>query len=158
MRPRKAVCQQTTQQSDVRAIDDAEALRVWSELSELDPKIRGDTYADDGSQWNFSDLVNDLRVMRERKQKNREEERGAASGAGVLCPPVGGQREELQMEQDTLGFEPRAFRKRAAEAEADDGERASGEEAGESASADAQRKGIALHLLTLDMYEASSWN
>eukprot|EP00971_Amphidinium_carterae_P063958 1266085-Amphidinium_carterae.1 len=27
---------------DVRVIDDAEALKVWSELSELDPKIRGD--------------------------------------------------------------------------------------------------------------------
>eukprot|EP00971_Amphidinium_carterae_P318443 6329501-Amphidinium_carterae.1 len=43
---------------DVRAIDDGEALRVWSELSELDPKIRGDKYvSEDGSQWNFSDLA-----------------------------------------------------------------------------------------------------
>eukprot|EP00971_Amphidinium_carterae_P006505 128171-Amphidinium_carterae.1 len=25
---------------DVRPIDDAEALKVWSELSELDPKLR----------------------------------------------------------------------------------------------------------------------
>eukprot|EP00971_Amphidinium_carterae_P092089 1823591-Amphidinium_carterae.1 len=49
--------------SDMRAIDDAEALKVWSELSELDPKIRGDTYVtEDRSQWNFSDLVDDLRV------------------------------------------------------------------------------------------------
>eukprot|EP00971_Amphidinium_carterae_P029198 574775-Amphidinium_carterae.1 len=66
---------------DVRAIDDAEALTVWSELSELDPKLRGDTYvtedaAQDGSQWNFGDLVDDLRVMRERAQ------RSAASGDG----------------------------------------------------------------------------
>eukprot|EP00971_Amphidinium_carterae_P241626 4797899-Amphidinium_carterae.1 len=35
--------------NDVRAIDDAEALKVWSELSGLDPKIRGDTYvSEDG--------------------------------------------------------------------------------------------------------------
>eukprot|EP00971_Amphidinium_carterae_P301637 5992850-Amphidinium_carterae.1 len=117
---------------DMRAIDDAEALRVWSELSELDPKIRGDTYvSEDGSQWNFSDLVDDLRVMRERRQKSREEEReagrGAASGGGVLVSPEVRQREEVPME---VG----ATRKRAAEAEADDGERASREETGESAS------------------------
>eukprot|EP00971_Amphidinium_carterae_P257668 5114734-Amphidinium_carterae.1 len=56
--------------NDVREIDDAEALKVWSELSELDPKIRGDTYvAEDGSQWNFSDLVDDLRVVRERRER-----------------------------------------------------------------------------------------
>eukprot|EP00971_Amphidinium_carterae_P202128 4010493-Amphidinium_carterae.1 len=47
---------------DVRAIHDAEALRVWSELSELDPSLRGDTYvSEDGGQWRFSDLVDDLR-------------------------------------------------------------------------------------------------
>eukprot|EP00971_Amphidinium_carterae_P114787 2273746-Amphidinium_carterae.1 len=68
---------------DVRAIDDAEALKVWSEMSELDPKIRGDTYvSEDGSQWNSSDLVDDLKVMRERAQRSREQERGAASGDG----------------------------------------------------------------------------
>eukprot|EP00971_Amphidinium_carterae_P350862 6491778-Amphidinium_carterae.3 len=60
---------------DARAIDDAEALRVWSELSELDPNLRGGTYvSEDGGQWHFSDLVDDLRVMRERKKRSREEE------------------------------------------------------------------------------------
>eukprot|EP00971_Amphidinium_carterae_P094793 1875852-Amphidinium_carterae.1 len=50
---------------DMRAIDDAEALKVWSELSDLDPKIRGETYVtEDGSQWNCSDLADDLRVER----------------------------------------------------------------------------------------------
>eukprot|EP00971_Amphidinium_carterae_P092332 1828135-Amphidinium_carterae.1 len=54
--------------SDMCAIDDAEALKVWLELSELDPRIRGDTYVtEDGSQWNFSDLVNDVRILRERR-------------------------------------------------------------------------------------------
>eukprot|EP00971_Amphidinium_carterae_P189880 3769166-Amphidinium_carterae.1 len=56
--------------SDMREIDNAEALKVWSELSELDPKIRGDTYVtEDRSQWNFSDLVDDLRVVRERRER-----------------------------------------------------------------------------------------
>eukprot|EP00971_Amphidinium_carterae_P315897 6279403-Amphidinium_carterae.1 len=58
----------------MREIDDAEALKAWSELSELDPKIKGDTYlTQDGSQcltqWNFSDLVDDLRVVRERLER-----------------------------------------------------------------------------------------
>eukprot|EP00971_Amphidinium_carterae_P147964 2932976-Amphidinium_carterae.1 len=49
----------------MREIDDAEALKVWSELSELEPKIKGDTYVtEDGSQWNFNDL------------KTREKQRG----------------------------------------------------------------------------------
>eukprot|EP00971_Amphidinium_carterae_P039882 782766-Amphidinium_carterae.2 len=61
---------------DVRAIDDAEALRVWSELSDLDPNLRGDTYvSEDGGQWNFIDLVDDLRVMRERIERERERDR-----------------------------------------------------------------------------------
>eukprot|EP00971_Amphidinium_carterae_P037502 737472-Amphidinium_carterae.1 len=34
----------TNHTSDMRAIDDSEALKVWSELSKLDPKIPGDTY------------------------------------------------------------------------------------------------------------------
>eukprot|EP00971_Amphidinium_carterae_P148913 2952308-Amphidinium_carterae.1 len=57
--------------SDMREIDNSEAaLKVWSELSELDPKIRGDMYVtEDGSQWNFSDWVDDLRVVRERREK-----------------------------------------------------------------------------------------
>eukprot|EP00971_Amphidinium_carterae_P275651 5469456-Amphidinium_carterae.1 len=54
---------------DMRAIDDAEALKVWSELSELDPKIKGDTcVTEDGSQWNFTDLADDLKVVQERQR------------------------------------------------------------------------------------------
>eukprot|EP00971_Amphidinium_carterae_P001125 22129-Amphidinium_carterae.1 len=35
---------------DVRPLDDAEALRVWSELSELDQNLKGDTYiSEDGT-------------------------------------------------------------------------------------------------------------
>eukprot|EP00971_Amphidinium_carterae_P245753 4880686-Amphidinium_carterae.2 len=33
--------------------------------------------------------------MRERQKRSREEERGAASGDGVLCLPEGGQSEEV---------------------------------------------------------------
>eukprot|EP00971_Amphidinium_carterae_P187714 3725777-Amphidinium_carterae.1 len=59
--------------SDMRAIDEAEALKVWSELSELDPRMRGDTYVtEDGSQWNFSDLVDERTGLeREKTQKSR---------------------------------------------------------------------------------------
>eukprot|EP00971_Amphidinium_carterae_P051914 1022069-Amphidinium_carterae.3 len=128
---------------DVRAIDDAEALRVWSELSELDPNLRGDAYvSEDGGQWHFSDLVDDLRVMKRKKRKKEEEKReGRASGAGLLVAPEGAQRgereEEVPMEVST-GIGPRVFRmrsgcdtttrKRAAEAEADDWERTAREE------------------------------
>eukprot|EP00971_Amphidinium_carterae_P173249 3434834-Amphidinium_carterae.1 len=56
----------------MRAIDDAEALKVCLELSDLDPKIRGETYVTedvlDGSQWNFTDVADDLRVVRERQR------------------------------------------------------------------------------------------
>eukprot|EP00971_Amphidinium_carterae_P351081 6491901-Amphidinium_carterae.1 len=90
---------------DVRAIDDAEALRVWSELSKLDPNLRGDTYvSEDGGQWHFSGLVDDLRVMRERKKTSREEE----------------EREERK---EKVPMEVSTTRKRAAETEADDSER-----------------------------------
>eukprot|EP00971_Amphidinium_carterae_P195792 3885222-Amphidinium_carterae.1 len=71
---------------DMREIDDAEALRVWSELSELDPRARGDTYVtEDGSQWNFSDLVDDLRVMLERRRKEV-----TTPGVGSTLLPLGG--------------------------------------------------------------------
>eukprot|EP00971_Amphidinium_carterae_P197411 3918158-Amphidinium_carterae.1 len=78
--------------SDMREIDDAEALKVWFELTELDPKIKGDTYfTEDGSQWNFSDLVtvlvDDLRVVRERREK-------AAGVSGTLATPGGRQEAE----------------------------------------------------------------
>eukprot|EP00971_Amphidinium_carterae_P246496 4895903-Amphidinium_carterae.1 len=102
--------------SDMRAIDDAEALKVWSELSELDPKIRGDTYvSEDRSQFNFSDLADDLRVMRDRQVRSREE-REATGVGGTLATPEGRLREEVPMEVGT-------GKKRAAEAEADDSER-----------------------------------
>eukprot|EP00971_Amphidinium_carterae_P247517 4914762-Amphidinium_carterae.1 len=67
---RKAEAETDAVMSDVREIDDAEALKVWSELSELDPKVKGDTYlTEDGSQWNFSNLVDDLRVVKERRER-----------------------------------------------------------------------------------------
>eukprot|EP00971_Amphidinium_carterae_P080756 1597642-Amphidinium_carterae.1 len=98
---------------DTRAIDDAEVLRVWSELSELDPKIKGDTYVtEDGSQWNFSDLVDDVRVLRERRESAR-----AAGVGGPSATPGGAEVVEVPMEVGTS-------RKRVAEEEADDGERA----------------------------------
>eukprot|EP00971_Amphidinium_carterae_P079175 1566528-Amphidinium_carterae.1 len=58
---------------DMRAIDDAEALKVWSELSELDPRIKGDTYlTEDGGQWNLTDLADDLKVVRERRAADHQ--------------------------------------------------------------------------------------
>eukprot|EP00971_Amphidinium_carterae_P290871 5776140-Amphidinium_carterae.1 len=71
--------------SDMREIDNAEALRVWSELSELDPRIRGEQYVtDDGSQRNFSDLKKDERESRSRRGERyfshlrwRSEKRGS---------------------------------------------------------------------------------
>eukprot|EP00971_Amphidinium_carterae_P069941 1383986-Amphidinium_carterae.1 len=98
---------------DMCAIDDAEALRVWSELSELDPKIRGDTYVtEDGSQWSFSDLVDDLKVMQERRRKEREattpgegstllssDGRGERAEAGVLSSS--GSRQQQQSAAST---------------------------------------------------------
>eukprot|EP00971_Amphidinium_carterae_P189371 3758913-Amphidinium_carterae.1 len=160
----------------MRTIGDAEALRVRSELSELDPRVKGDAYVtEDGSQWNFSDLVDDLRVMQERRRREREaptsedrgtllssdgrgvrtedrgtllssegKQQGAASGdRGTLLSSAGrqqGARAEdggtlLSSEgrQDGVPMEVGTTRKRAAEAEADDGERASWEETAGSA-------------------------
>eukprot|EP00971_Amphidinium_carterae_P207781 4122916-Amphidinium_carterae.1 len=75
---------------DMRAIDDAEALKVWWELSELDPKIKGDTYVtEDGSQWNFTDLADDLRVVKER-QRAADHQRGEGSGDSKAAAGVGG--------------------------------------------------------------------
>eukprot|EP00971_Amphidinium_carterae_P245346 4872316-Amphidinium_carterae.1 len=76
--------------SDMREIDNAEALKVWSELSELDPKIRGYTYlTEDGSQWNFSNLVDDLRVVRERRERAE-----AAGVSGTSATSGGTERRE----------------------------------------------------------------
>eukprot|EP00971_Amphidinium_carterae_P075770 1497165-Amphidinium_carterae.1 len=81
---------------DVREIDDAEALRVWSELSELDPRARGDTYVtEDGSQWNLTDLVDDLRVMQERRRKERET---TTPGVGSTFLPLGGRETRAEPE------------------------------------------------------------
>eukprot|EP00971_Amphidinium_carterae_P227682 4516079-Amphidinium_carterae.1 len=68
--------------SDMRAIDDAEALRVRSELSELDPKIRGDTYKYMcHGRWKSVELQRlsrrlESRVVRERGERARTEAPG----------------------------------------------------------------------------------
>eukprot|EP00971_Amphidinium_carterae_P095616 1891938-Amphidinium_carterae.1 len=100
----------------MREIDDAEALKVWSELSELDPKIKGDTYVtEDGSQWNFSDLADDLRVVRERSESakaagvsgtsatsgGRERREEAAGTSGTSAVPGGRPEAEVPMEVGT---------------------------------------------------------
>eukprot|EP00971_Amphidinium_carterae_P231908 4602432-Amphidinium_carterae.1 len=131
---------------DMREIDDSEALKVWSELSELDPKIRGDTYVtEDGSQWNlieFSDLVDDLRVVRERRERSRE----AAGVSGTSAAPGGRQEEAVPMEVGT-------GRKWAAEEEADDSERAAPPAADMKVLTSAGKQGrgmLALSLLLAD--------
>eukprot|EP00971_Amphidinium_carterae_P180641 3582733-Amphidinium_carterae.1 len=43
---------------------------------------------------------------------SRQQKEGGLTGGGVLASPVVEQREDVPMEQDTLGFEPRAFRMR----------------------------------------------
>eukprot|EP00971_Amphidinium_carterae_P087931 1739862-Amphidinium_carterae.1 len=60
--------------SDMRAIDDAEALKVLSELSELDPRIR-----------------DDVRVLRERRAE-------ADGVGGPSATPGGGAVAEVPME------------------------------------------------------------
>eukprot|EP00971_Amphidinium_carterae_P207248 4111819-Amphidinium_carterae.1 len=96
-----------------------------------------------------------MEVIRERKQKSREAStpeggvlvssggRDATSGGGVLVSSEGRQRSAAsgggvlvspEVRQDGVPMEVGTTRKRAAEAEADDGERASREETAESAS------------------------
>eukprot|EP00971_Amphidinium_carterae_P288618 5730874-Amphidinium_carterae.1 len=68
---------------DVRAIDDAEALKVWSELSELDPKLRGDTYVtEDGSKsvelrclWKWAQLESEQQKLKLTTAKGRLEQK-----------------------------------------------------------------------------------